>query len=100
MRTGSGFPTQGYESGLVAALSMAVVQALNARNLPNPLSLIQCEVPYEVGGWTPHGGGRPRYLRADMLLDLSHLRVGSAPLAGYQSGRPVVWCDIDCAGAN
>jgi len=40
---GSGYQKQDYESGLVGAFSLALLQALNGRNIANQISCMQHE---------------------------------------------------------
>lgn len=84
--SGRSFPTQEHEGGIVAAFGMAVLQELNARNAPNPLSLIQSEKLYRPknASWPAlDPNDKPRYLRADMCVNLQSLKQGSAAMSAY-----------------
>lgn len=82
--TGSNYAAQEYEGGIVTAVALAVLQELNARNVPNPLSNICVEKLYETNGFDRGSdSSKRRYLRADMYVDLSHMWVGSAGLAKF-----------------
>lgn len=82
--TGSGFPEQSYEGGIVGVFNLALLQALNGRNMPNPLSCIQCERPFRgKKAWPAPPGGSPRYLRGDIYLNIDELRTGSERLSTY-----------------
>lgn len=90
---GSRYPGQDYESGIVMALTMAILQELNGRNVPNPLSCIQGERLYEDTGFTTAGGGTPRYLRADLVLETGSLRVASKSLGDRYGWRHQNWLE-------
>ncbi len=82
--TGSGYPEQHYESGIVSAFSLALLQSLNGRNVPNPIACLQTEKPFRGReGWPRPEPETPRYLRADLNVRLHQLRVGSKRLAAY-----------------
>lgn len=89
---GSRYPGQDYESGIVTALTMAVLQELNGRNVPNPLSCIQGERLYEDNGFTTPLNGT-RYLRADLVLDVRSLRVASKRLGDCYGWRHENWLE-------
>jgi hypothetical protein len=79
---GGGYPFQQHEGGLVTAFSMALLQSLNARNAPNPLSLVASERRYQADGFAPAGDKkRQRYPRADLHLDAGRLKIGTSNLA-------------------
>ncbi|MBR9804739.1 hypothetical protein GYB59_24925 [bacterium] len=64
--------------------NLALLQALNGRNVPNPLSCIQCERPFRgKKAWPAPPGGKPRYLRGDIYLNIDQLRTGSERLSAY-----------------
>src|ERR1039457_333080 len=88
---GSGYQQQDYESGLVSALSQAVLQVLNGRNVPNPIACIQNERLYRPNGLY-HGLDQPRYLRADLFLDVSRLHVANRRLSQY-GWRHRIWIE-------
>lgn len=79
---GSGYQKQDYESGLVGAFSLALLQALNGRNVANPISCMQHEKLFRSGGILVEEGQR-RYLRADLFLRLDPLSVGNRRLSQY-----------------
>lgn len=89
---GSRYPGQDYESGIVTALTMAILQELNGRNVPNPLSCIQGERLYEDVGFSS-GAGSPRYLRADLVLNTGTLRVASKRLGEHYGWRHENWLE-------
>lgn len=82
--TGSGYPEQHYESGIVSAFSLALLQSLNGRNVPNPISCLQTEKPFRGrDGWPRPEPETPRYLRADLNVKLNRMKAGSKRLAAY-----------------
>lgn len=82
--TGSGYPEQHYESGIVSAFSLALLQSLNGRNVPNPISCLQTEKPFRGRvGWPRPEPETPRFLRADLNVRLHQMKVGSKRLAAY-----------------
>lgn len=85
--TGSNYAVQKYEAGIVTAVSLAVLQELNARNVPNPLSTLSVEKLYSNDGFTRPVGfpkeGTPRYLRADLFLDTSRTFAATQALARF-----------------
>lgn len=89
---GSRYPGQDYESGIVMALTMAILQELNGRNVANPLSCIQGERLYEDNGFA-NGAGTPRYLRADLVLNTGSLRVASKRLGDRYGWRHENWLE-------
>ncbi len=81
--TGNGYQEQFYEGGIVNAYSLALLQALNGRNIPNPLSCIQAEKPFRGRkGWS-RPEGNDRYLRSDLFLNLDRNSVESTGLSSY-----------------
>lgn len=81
---GSGYPSQDYESGIVAALSMSLLQQLNGRNIQNPLSLIQMEKPFrENRAYWKDADGKKRYLRADLHFNSYPIAAGNPRLSKY-----------------
>jgi hypothetical protein len=89
---GSRYPGQDYESGIVMAFTMAILQELNGRNVSNPLSCIQGERLYENEGFQS-GSSMPRYLRADLVLNTGSLRVASARLGDCYGWRHENWLE-------
>ena len=81
--TGSGYPRQSYEGGIVGAFSLAILQALNGRNIPNPISCLHAEKPFQLDGWKRGETKRRRYLRSDLHLNLEANEIGSDRLAAY-----------------
>ena len=81
---GSKYPTQDYESGIVSAFCLALLQQLNGRNALNPLSFLHTEKPYKdkQQSWTDDNGAA-RYLRADLHFDSHRLEAGNKRLAAY-----------------
>lgn len=79
---GSHYPQQDYESGLVVALTLAILQELNGRNAQNPLAYLKAEKLYRARGRFPRAvAARP--LRADLHVDLRALHVGNRTLRQY-----------------
>jgi hypothetical protein len=79
---GSGYQQQNYEAGLVGAFSLALLQALNGHNTPNPIGCLQHEKLYRPNG-TYQGAPNPRYLRADLFLEIERLYVVNRRLSQY-----------------
>lgn len=88
---GSGYQQQDYEAGIVAAFSMALLQVLNGRNVPNPIGCLQTEKMFRPGG-TYVGGLQPRYLRADLFCDVRKMNVANRRLAQY-GWRHTAWLE-------
>ena len=82
--TGSGYPSQDYEGGIVAAYALALLQELNGRNVNNPISALQMERPFRPRD-TPlkTTTGKARYFRCDVHVDGSKVRMGSKLLSAY-----------------
>ena len=79
---GSGYQKQDYEAGIINAFTLAVLQVLNGRNVNNPIGCIQAEKLFrEKGKYL--GNSNPRYLRADLFLDVSRLYVANKRLSQY-----------------
>jgi len=70
---GSGYVRQEYEAGIISAFSLAILQELNGKNVPKPISCMCAERKYlqEFG------------LRADLFVDLSNTLIGSSALSNY-----------------
>jgi hypothetical protein len=82
--TGSGYPTQDYEGGIVAAYTLALLQELNGRNVNNPISAVQLERPFRSRKEPLEtSSGEPRYFRCDVYVDGSKVKMGSRLLATY-----------------
>lgn len=82
--TGSGFPDQHYEGGVVGAYSLALLQALNGRNVPNPIACLQTERPFRgTEGWPTNDPNEFRYLRGDLYVNLDELKIASERLSAY-----------------
>jgi hypothetical protein len=79
---GSGYQPQEYESGIVGAFSLALLQALNGRNASNPIGCMQHEKRYREEGIYPYVP-TPRHLRADLYLDTFRLHTATRRLAQY-----------------
>ncbi|REE67521.1 hypothetical protein [Pantoea ananatis] len=79
---GSGYQTQSYESGLVTAFTLSLLQVLNGRNMLNPVGCLQSEKLYRDDGMYRRGNA-PRYLRADLFADVSRLYVANKRLSQY-----------------
>jgi hypothetical protein len=75
---GSGYAKQdyqkGFEASIVGAFSLAVLQELNGRNAPNPISFLFAEKRYP--DIEPN-------LRADLFVNLSRLFTGSEDYADF-----------------
>lgn len=82
--TGSGYPRQRYEGGIVAAFSLAILQSLNGRNIPNPIACLHIERPFRgVKGWKRGASKAKRYLRSDLYLNLDDVDIVSKRLSAY-----------------
>jgi hypothetical protein len=79
---GSGYQQQNYEAGLVGAFSLALLQALNGHNTPNPIGCLQHERLYRAIG-VFEGLDNARFLRADLFLDIARLYVANRRLSQY-----------------
>ena len=79
---GSGYQQQSYEAGIVGAFALAVLQALNGRNVANPIACMQFERQFRAGGKYT-GLEKARYLRADLFVDIERLYVANRRLAQY-----------------
>lgn len=79
---GTGYQSQSYESGIVSALTLSLLQVLNGRNIPNPIGCLQSERLYRLDGLYQQGGN-PRYLRADLFADVNRLGVANKRLGQY-----------------
>jgi hypothetical protein len=65
---GSGYAKQEYEAGIVSAFSLAILQELNGRNAPNPISFLCAEKRFSKN---------IDKLRADIHVRLANLYSGS-----------------------
>lgn len=82
--TGSKFHEQSYEGGIVGIFNLSLLQALNGRNVPDPISCIQSERPFRGKvAWPAPPNGKPRYLRGDIYLNINQIRTGSERLSAY-----------------
>src|ERR1700677_1354754 len=81
---GSNYALQEYEAGIVNAISLAVLQELNARNVPNPLASLTVEKLYSKTGFDrPDGDTKKRHLRADLFVDTSRTFVATEGLSRF-----------------
>ncbi|GKW23972.1 hypothetical protein PEC311524_15660 [Pectobacterium carotovorum subsp. carotovorum] len=71
--TGTPFKRYQFEGTIVTAFSMAVLQELNSRNVPNPVSLLRAEVNYPTD----------ERKRADLHIDLRKLDIFNDDLQSY-----------------
>lgn len=71
---GAGYARQEYEAGIVSAFSLAVLQELNGRNVPKPISCMCAERRYLREG---------RGLRADLHVNLAKTFSGSEALSKF-----------------
>ncbi|VVT48259.1 hypothetical protein UYSO10_2190 [Kosakonia radicincitans] len=75
---GSGYSRQeyarGFEASIVSAFSLAILQELNGRNAPNPISFLMAEKRYSE---------LRRNIRADLHVNLSKLFTGSEDYAKF-----------------
>lgn len=75
---GAGYARQGYkqafEASIVAAFSLAILQELNGRNAPNPISFLLAEKRYLE---------KNERLRADLHVDLQGLFVGTKDYSDF-----------------
>ena len=88
---GSGYQSQSYESGIVSAFTLSLLQVLNGRNVPNPIGCLQSERLYRSGGVFTQGES-PRYLRADLFADVGRLFVANKILSQY-GWRHHIWME-------
>ncbi|MGF1451199.1 MAG: hypothetical protein ACFB21_03875 [Opitutales bacterium] len=65
---GAGYAKQDYEAGIVSAFSLAILQELNGRNAPNPISFLCAEKRFL---------GKNSKLRTDIHVKLGKLYSGS-----------------------
>lgn len=89
---GSRYPGQEYEGGVVIALTLAILQELNGRNVPNPLSCIKGECLYSDEGFSSNSP-KPRPLRADLVLDTFQIKAGSKRLGTQYGWRHNNWLE-------
>lgn len=81
---GSNYAAQDYEAGIVNAVSLALLQELNARNVPNPLAALTVEKLYATTGFArPDDDNKRRYLRADLFVDTSRTFLGTEALSRF-----------------
>lgn len=71
--TGAPFKRYQFEGTIVTAFSMAVLQELNSRHVPNPVSLLRAEVNYPID----------ERKRADLHIDLRKLELFNDDLRSY-----------------
>ncbi|WP_255011816.1 hypothetical protein [Cyanobium sp. Cruz-8D1] len=71
--TGAPFKKYQNEGTVVTAFSMAVLQELNSRNVPNPVAALREEVNYPFA----------RKWRADLHLDLAAMKIFTPELSSY-----------------
>jgi hypothetical protein len=76
---GTGYQKQDYEAGIVSAMSLAILQALNGRNLDNPISAIRVEKRYPFDNTK----NRKKYLRYDLDLDIGNLGILNSRMKKY-----------------
>ncbi len=83
--SGSNYAAQDYEAGIVNAVSLAVLQELNARNVPNPLAALSVEKLYSPKGFErpDNNPDKKRHLRADLFVDTSKTFVASEGLSRF-----------------
>lgn len=85
---GSRYPGQEYESGIVSAFAMSVLQQLNGRNAPNPLGCFEGEKLYDDNGF-----GQGRWLRADLVVSTERLMVANQRLGNHYQWRHQNWLE-------
>lgn len=78
---GKPYQEQEYEGGIVSAFSLALLQEMNGRNVPNPISLLRAEALYNASGFTVNN--TRHYWRADLHVNLLPVRAGSYRLERY-----------------
>ena len=83
--SGSNYAAQDYEAGIVNAVSLAVLQELNARNVLNPLAGLSVEKLYSPLGFErpDNSSTKKRHLRADLFIDTSRTMIGSEGLSRF-----------------
>lgn len=72
---GSSYQAQRFEAGITNAFSLALLQELNARNVPNPLGALSVELLYSNKIFTHPYTNEPKYDRCDLYVDLMALNV-------------------------
>lgn len=72
---GAGFGCKNYEGSIVSAFSLAILQSLNSRNIPNPMSCITAEYAYERT--------KSQNLRADLKISLGKTFLGTQAYSSY-----------------
>lgn len=85
---GSRYPGQEYESGIVSAFAMSVLQQLNGRNAPNPVGCFEGERLYDDNGF-----GQGRWLRADLVVSTDRLMVANQRLGTHYQWRHRNWLE-------
>lgn len=81
---GSNYAIQEYEAGIVNAISLAVLQELNARNVPNPLASLTVEKLYSKDGFDkPDASPGKRNLRADLFVDVTRNMIATEALSRF-----------------
>ena len=72
---GAGFGQKNYEGSIVSAFSLAILQSLNSRNIPNPMSCIIAEYAYERT--------QSKNLRVDLKISLGKTFLGTKAYSNY-----------------
>ncbi|HHX2498619.1 TPA: hypothetical protein ACU8BN_000350 [Neisseria subflava] len=72
---GAGFGHKNYEGSIVSAFSLAILQSLNSRNIPNPMSCIIAEYAYERT--------QSKNLRVDLKISLGKTFLGTRAYSNY-----------------
>ena len=72
---GAGFGHKNYEGSIVSAFSLAILQSLNSRNIPNPMSCIIAEYAYERT--------KSKNLRVDLKISLGKTFLGTKAYSNY-----------------
>lgn len=72
---GAGFGHKNYEGSIVSAFSLAILQSLNSRNIPNPMSCIIAEYAYERT--------QSKNLRVDLKISLGKTFLGTIAYSNY-----------------
>jgi hypothetical protein len=81
---GSNYKVQDYEAGITNAMSLALLQELNARNVANPLGALLVELLYSKDGYpNPNDTKKKRHDRCDLFVDLIRMNVANDDLAKF-----------------
>jgi hypothetical protein len=80
---GSSYQAQKFEAGITNAFSLALLQELNARNVPNPLGALCIELLYSNKKFKHPYTNEPKFDRCDLYVDLMSLNVTNDQLERF-----------------